>query len=417
MKFFENFVAFAVSFQTIEHNMAEPITVERVKELVQSGHMDAVAIRRHLHAHPELSFQEHETGRYIAGRLKEIGIEVRTGIAGTGVIGVVQGAKPGRTVCLRADMDALPIQEAEGLPYRSLNPGVMHACGHDAHTAMVLATGRILHQLREAWNGTVLLLFQPGEEKIPGGASLVLKEGALRNPAPEGIIGQHVTPELEVGKVGFHVGPFMASSDELYVTVRGKGGHAASPEKLVDPIMIAARLLITLKEEFETWRNGRPLVLGFGRVIADGATNVVPSEVKIAGTLRTFDEGLRTELHGWLPRRAGEICTEHGGTCDFEVRRGYPVVVNDPALTERIRGAAAEFLGAEHVVEMPRRMGSEDFAFFTQVMPGCFFRLGTGNPKKWPPKGLHTPDFNIAEEGMAIGTGVMVWGVLRELGG
>lgn len=396
--------------------MAGMITVQRVKELVQAGHMETIAVRRHLHAHPELSFQEHETGQYVAERLREQGIEVRTGIAGTGVIGVVQGAGPGRTFCLRADIDALPIQEAEGLPFRSLHAGVMHACGHDAHTAMVLAAGKILQELRQEWNGTVLLLFQPGEEKIPGGASLVLKEGALKDPVPAGIVGQHVTPELETGKVGFHAGPFMASSDELYVSVKGKGGHAAQPEKLVDPILIAAHLLIALKHEFEAWRKDRPLVLGFGRVIADGATNVVPDEVKIAGTLRTFDEDLRAELHEWLPRRAGEICTEHGGMCDVEVRRGYPVVVNDPALTERIRGAAAEFLGAEHVVDMPRRMGSEDFAFYTQVMPGCFFRLGTGNPKKGPAPGLHTPTFNIAEEAMAIGTGVMVWGALREMG-
>ena len=396
--------------------MAESLTVERVQRLVKIGHMDAVAVRRHLHAHPELSFQEHETGRYIAERLKEWGIEVRTGIAGTGVIGVLHGVKSGRSVCLRADMDALPIQEVDGLPYRSTTAGVMHACGHDAHTAMVLAAGRILHQLRAEWNGTVLLLFKPGEEKIPGGASLVLKEGALQDPAPEVILGQHVTPELEVGKVGFHAGPFMASSDELYVTVKGTGGHAAAPEKLIDPIMIAARLLIAIKDEFEAWHKDRPLVLGFGRVIADGATNVVPNEVTMAGTLRTFDEELRSEVHAWLPRRAKEICAGHGGSCDFEVRSGYPVLMNDVPLTERFRKAAGEFLGVEHVVEMPRRMGSEDFAFYTQVMPGCFFRLGTGNPKTGPAKGLHTSDFNIAEESMAIGAGVMVWGVLRELG-
>lgn len=396
--------------------MAASVTVERVRQLVQAGHMDTVAVRRHLHAHPELSFQEHATGRYIAERLHELGMEVRTGIAGTGVIGVVQGAAPGRTVCLRADIDALPIQEAEGLPYRSTRPGVMHACGHDAHTAMVLAAGRVLQALRQEWSGTVLLLFQPGEEKIPGGASLVLREGALEDPRPESIIGQHVTPELEVGKVGFHAGPFMASSDEIYVTVKGRGGHAAQPEKLTDPIQIAAHLLIQLKEEFEALRQDRPLVLGFGRVIADGATNVVPDTVQIAGTLRTFDEGHRAEVHEWLPRRAQEICMAHGGTCALEVRHGYPVVVNDPALTARCRAAAVELLGADQVVDMPRRMGSEDFAFYTQVMPGCFFRLGTGNPKKGPPKGLHTPGFNIAEEAMAIGAGVMVWGVLRELG-
>lgn len=403
------------------------ITAERIKALIQARHMDTVAVRRHLHAHPELSFQEQATAAYIAERLEALGIEVRKGIAGTGVIGVVKGTGSGRTspqsatattrsvVCLRADIDALPIQETDDLPYRSQNPGVMHACGHDAHTAMVLAAGGILHELRSEWNGTVLLLFQPGEEKIPGGASLVLKEGALKDPAPGAIIGQHVTPELEVGKVGFHAGPFMASSDELYVTVKGKGGHAAMPELLIDPIMITAYLLVHLKDKFEEYRKDRPTVMGFGRMSANGATNVVPHEVHIAGTLRTFDEGLRSELHALLPQWAQELCAEYGGTCDFEVRRGYPVLVNDEALTARMRKAAEEFLGAEHVVDMPRRMGSEDFAFYTQEMPGSFHRLGTGNPKKGPAKSLHTPDFNIAEEAMAIGVGVMVFGALGEL--
>lgn len=393
-----------------------PITAERIRTIIRARHMGTVAMRRHLHAHPELSFQEHATGAYIAERLQALGVEVRRGVAGTGVIGVVKGRGAGGTVCLRADIDALPIQEAGEAPYRSRNPGVMHACGHDAHTAMVLAAGGVLHELRGEWGGTVLLLFQPGEEKIPGGASLVLGEGALKDPVPEVIIGQHVTPELEVGKVGFHAGPFMASSDELYVTVKGKGGHAAMPEALVDPILIAARLLIAMKEEFERYRRERPLVLAFGRVIAEGATNVVPDEVRIAGTLRTFDEGLRAELHEWLPRWSKDFCTAHGGTCDFDVRRGYPVLMNDDALTRRMRKAAEEFLGAEQVVEMPRRMGSEDFAFYTQVMPGSFHRLGTGNPKKGPAKGLHTPEFNIAEEALAIGVGVMVWGALGELG-
>jgi amidohydrolase len=395
----------------------EHITAQRVRDLVREGHLETVAVRRHLHAHPELSFAEHETGKYIAGRLEALGIEVRRGIAGTGVIGVLLGAGPGPVVCLRADIDALPIQEAEGAPYRSQHPGVMHACGHDAHTAMVLAAGSILHRLRGSWPGTVLLLFQPGEEKIPGGASLVLQEGALADPAPGAIIGQHVTPELEVGKVGFHAGPFMASSDELYLTVKGKGGHAAQPEKLVDPIQMAARLLIVLQDEFRAWKKDNPLVLGFGRVIADGATNVVPDEVKIAGTLRTFDEGLRAEAHAWLRQKADSLCRSHGGSCEVEVRIGYPVLVNDAALTARMRTAAEAFLGAEQVVEMPRRMGSEDFAFYTQVMPGCFFRLGTGNPKKGPAPGLHTPTFNIPEEAMAIGTGMLVWGALEELRG
>ncbi|MCL4283153.1 MAG: amidohydrolase [Flavobacteriales bacterium] len=397
--------------------MAETVTVEQVRALVQAQHLDTIAIRRHLHARPELSFQEHETAAYIADRLRSWGVEVRTGIAGTGVVGVLRGSGDGPCVCLRADIDALPIQELADVPFRSQVPGVMHACGHDVHTAMVLAAGRILHGLRGAWPGTVLLLFQPGEEKIPGGASLVLKEGALADPAPAAILGQHVTPELEVGKVGFHAGPFMASSDELYLTVKGRGGHAAQPDKLVDPILIAARLLLALKEEFEAWRGDRPLVLAFGRLVADGATNVVPDEVHIAGTLRTFDERLRAEVHAWLPQRAGEFCVALGGACHTEVRHGYPVLVNHDDLTNRIRMAAVEFLGADNVVDMPRRMGSEDFAFYSQVMPASFHRLGTGNPRKGPAPGLHTPHLVIPEEAMAIGAGLMVWGALKELRG
>lgn len=389
------------------------ITPERVQALAVEGHANVVDLRRQLHAHPELSYAEHATGKLIAQRLAEAGIEVRTGIAGTGVIGVLHGREGGGCVCLRADIDALPIQETGDVPYRSVNAGVMHACGHDAHTAMVMGAGMILQALRAEWAGTVLLLFQPGEEKIPGGASLVLREGALLDPKPSAILGQHVTPELALGKVGFREGPFMASSDEIYITVKGKGGHAASPDKLIDPILIAARLLLSLKEEFDSYRKDRPLVLGFGKVIANGATNVVPDVVQIAGTMRTFDEGRRSELHEWLPRRAKAICGASGGSCDIEVRRGYPVLVNDPTLTDRMRSAAVRYLGAENVVRMDQRMGSEDFAFYTQVMPGSFHRLGTGGPGET--KGLHTPNFDIEEDAMCIGAGLMAWGALQEL--
>jgi amidohydrolase len=389
--------------------------IELIKAEAARRHADIIAWRRHLHAHPELSYQESGTGRYIAERLKALGVEVREGVAGTGVIGLVRGEKPrDGCVCLRADIDALPIQEKNDCDYRSTNAGVMHACGHDAHSAMVLGAGAILHALREEWGGTVLLLFQPGEEKIPGGATLVLKENALRDPAPSSIIGQHCTPELEVGKLGFREGPFMASSDELYITVKGRGGHAAQPEKLIDPIMITARLLPRLKEEFAAYRPSEKTILAFGRVEALGATNVVPDEVRIAGTLRAFNEPLRDELHAWLPKRANEICTEQGGSCDFEVRKGYPVLVNDDALTARMRSAAEELVGAENVVRMEQRMGSEDFAFYTHVMPGCFFRLGTGAPDQ-PARGLHTPTFDIDEEALRIGSAMMALATSREL--
>lgn len=389
--------------------------IARIHELAHQARAEVVRLRRHLHAHPELSYEEHATGRYIAEQLRAIGIAVREGVAGTGVIGVVQGLPGDGCICLRADIDALPIHERNDAPYRSVNEGVMHACGHDAHSAMVLGAGAILHALRAEWKGTVLLLFQPGEEKIPGGATLVLQEDALREPRPSVILGQHVTPELAAGKVGFREGPFMASSDELYVTVKGRGGHAAAPDKLIDPILIAARLLLTLKEDFAAFRPEEPKLLGFGQVIANGATNVVPDEVHIAGTLRAFDEPLRAELHTWLPRRANEICSAFGGSCDFEVHRGYPVLVNDAAVTARMKANAEAYLGAENVVRMDRRMGSEDFAFYTHAMPGCFYRLGTGMQEGHG--GLHTPTFELDEDALRIGSGLMAWNAISELKG
>ncbi len=391
--------------------------IERIKAESARRHADIIAWRRHLHAHPELSFVERETGRYIAEQLRSLGIEVREDVADTGVIGVVRGAKPGQgCICLRADIDALPILEKNTCDYRSTNDGVMHACGHDAHTAMVLGAGAILHALRKEWGGTVLLLFQPGEEKIPGGATLVLKENALRDPVPAAIIGQHCTPELPVGKLGFRPGPFMASSDELYVTVQGKGGHAAQPEKLIDPIMITAHLLPRLKADFAEryGRSGGPALLAFGKVEALGATNVVPDVVKLSGTLRAFNEEQRADMHRWLPVRANEICAEHLGSCDFQVMKGYPVLVNDDALTARMRAAAVELVGPANVVNMDMRMGSEDFAFYTHVMPGCFFRLGTGTPGQ-PMRGLHTPTFDIDEDALHIGSAMMVWGAISEM--
>ncbi len=389
--------------------------IDRIKALAAELHPELVRTRRHLHAHPELSFQEDRTAAFVAEQLKALDAEVRAGVAGTGVIGLLRGEAGERAIALRADMDALPIAEANTFEHRSANAGVMHACGHDVHMSCVLGAARILHAMKSDWCGTVLLVFQPGEERIPGGASLLLKEGALNDPAPSAILGQHVTPELEVGRVGFREGPFMASSDELYVTVKGRGGHAAQPEKLIDPIVMASHLMLKLKEEFNAVEPAQQKLLAFGRVIAEGATNVVPDEVKIAGTLRAFDEPTRERLHHWLPRRANEICASFGGSCDFEVRKGYPVLVNDLELTRRMKNAAIEYLGGDKVVDMDRRMGSEDFAFYTHAMPGCFYRLGTGVPGQ-PMRGLHTPTFDIDEDGLRIGSGLLAWGAVHELG-
>ncbi len=400
--------------------------IQLLKQQIATLQPEMVRWRRHLHAHPELSFKEHATAAYVADVLKVEGVEVREDVArltpetkGTGVIAVVRGTASASERCfaLRADTDALPITEVGKEAYCSTNPGVMHACGHDAHTAMVLGAGIALHRLRASWSGAVMLVFQPGEEKEPGGASLLLKEGVLNDPKPSGIVGQHVTPELAVGRVGFRSGAFMAAADELYITVKGKGGHAAVRHRLVDPILIAARLMPKLYEEAARLvPPGEPMVLSFGKFIADGATNIVPDVVTIDGTLRTFNEELRAGLHTLLPRLSAEVAQGMGGEVDFRLVKGSPVVNNDPALTARLRAVAMEYVGAENVVDMDIRMGAEDFAYYTQVMPGCFYRLGTGSASKpGTTSGLHTAGFDIDEDALTIGAGVMAWGALQEI--
>ncbi|MEO8591343.1 MAG: M20 family metallopeptidase [Flavobacteriales bacterium] len=400
--------------------------IELLKQGIATLQPEMVRWRRHLHAHPELSFKEHNTAAFIAGVLKTEGVEVREHVGkltpdakGTGVIAVVRGTASASDRCfaLRADTDALPITEIGKEGYCSTNPGVMHACGHDAHTAMVLGAGIALHRLRASWSGSVMLVFQPGEEKEPGGASLLLKEGVLKDPKPSGIVGQHVTPELAIGKVGFRSGAFMAAADEIHITVKGRGGHAAVRHKLVDPILIAARLIPALYEEAKNFTpSDEPMVLSFGKVVANGATNIVPDVVTIDGTLRTFNETLRAGLHGLLPRIAADIAQSMGGEVDFRLVKGSPVVNNDPELTARLRAVAAEYVGAGNVVDMDIRMGAEDFAYYTQVMPGCFFRIGTGNPvKAGTTSGLHRAEFDIDEDALAIGAGVMAWGAINEL--
>lgn len=351
---------------------------------------------------------------------------VRTGVGrlqadveGTGLIAYVKGEGPGKGGCfaLRADIDALPIAEVGKPDYCSQENGVMHACGHDAHTAMVLGAGIVLHRLRKAWSGTVILVFQPGEEKEPGGASLLVKEGVFNDPKPSGILGQHVTPELAVGRLGFRPGPFMAAADELYITVKGRGGHASVRHRLVDPILIAARLLPALYAEAQAAvPEGEPMVLSFGKVIAAGATNIVPDTVTIDGTLRTFNEDLRARLHQLLPGIAQEIARSMQGEVEFRIVKGSPVVKNDLALTARMRALAVDLVGSGNVVDMDIRMGAEDFAYYTHVMPGCFFRLGTGNPDKpGTQSGLHTADFDIDEDALVLGATMMAMGALNEL--
>ena len=388
-----------------------------IKRLTQQHKAEVVATRRHLHRHPELSFQEQETARYVADRLKSFGITPQEGVADTGLVALIEGENPQKkTIALRADMDALPIHEANEVDYRSQHAGVMHACGHDAHTASLLGTAQVLQQLRDRFEGTVKLVFQPGEERIPGGASLMIKAGALENPRPNCMFGQHVQPFIPAGKVGFREGMYMASADELYVTVHGKGGHAAMPDRNVDPVLIASHIIVALQQVVSRHADPKmPTVLSFGRVIADGATNVIPNEVKLEGTFRTMNEAWRATAHQRMKKLAESIAEGMGGSCDFEIRRGYPFLKNSPELTRRARQYAVDFLGEENVIDLDLWMAAEDFAYYTQEVAACFYRLGTGNEARGIMSSVHTPTFDIDEEALETGVGLMSWIALQEL--
>jgi amidohydrolase len=391
--------------------------LEEIKSLSQQYSNDVITHRRHLHAHPELSYQEFKTVKYVADQLKAFGLEPKEGIATTGLIVDIQGKNASKkTVALRADMDALPIREANEVPYKSTVDGVMHACGHDVHTSSLLGTARILHAVKDRFEGTVRLLFQPGEEKNPGGASYMIRDGALKNPQPSGIIGQHVFPLLPVGKIGFREGMYMASCDELYLKVIGKGGHAGAPDLLVDPILIASHIIIALQQVIS--RNAspkQPTVLSFGRIIAEGATNVIPNEVNIAGTFRAMNEEWRESALKKIKKMAESIAEGMGGKCEVDISKGYPYLENNPQLTKRIRSAATAYVGPENVVDIDITLGAEDFAYYSQVIPASFYRLGTKNEAKGITSYVHTPTFDIDEDALTIGPGLMAWMAINEL--
>ena len=393
--------------------------LESIKSLARQYAADIVANRRHLHAHPELSFHEYNTARFVADQLKAIGLTPQEGIANTGVVALIEGTKNGgssRVVGLRADMDALPIHEANDVPYKSTIEGVMHACGHDAHTSSLLGTARILNVLRDQFDGTVKLVFQPAEEKAPGGASLMIKDGVLENPAPASMFGQHVATNVPVGKIGFREGMYMASTDELYLTVKGKGGHGAMPDQLIDPVLIASHIIVALQQIISRNRKpANPSVLSFGRFIADGVTNVIPNEVTIQGTFRCMDEEWREDGLRRMKKMAEGMAEAMGGYCDFEIVRGYPFLKNHPALTRRTRAAATAFMGPENIVDLDLWMAGEDFAFYSQVVDSCFYRLGTRNEARGIVSGVHTPTFDIDESALEIGAGLMAWLAVQEL--
>ena len=390
---------------------------DRIKSLAQAYKQEVIDLRRHFHSHPELSFKEFQTAAFVAEKLKEIGITEIESKATTGWSALIKGKNPDKkVVALRADMDALPISEANEVPYKSQNPGVMHACGHDAHTASLLGAAKILNEVRDQFEGTIKLIFQPGEEIIPGGASLMIKDKVLENPRPQYILGQHVMPMIPAGKVGFRSGLYMASADELYLTIKGKGGHGAMPETFIDPVLISAHLLVALQQIVSRVANPKiPSVLSFGRVEALGATNIIPNEVKIQGTFRTLDEAWRAKAHEKMRQIAEGIVEGMGGQLDFEIRKGYPFLKNNPELTARSVDAARDYLGAENVLDLDIWMAAEDFAYFSQEIDGCFYRLGTRNEARGITSGVHTPTFDIEEEALEIGSGLMAWLAVSEL--
>jgi amidohydrolase len=394
------------------------VSTEQVKQLAQEYFPLVLNTRRHLHQYPELSFQEFKTSEYLCSILDELGISYKKGIVKTGIVVELQGKHPDKKVILlRADMDALPITETNSAEYVSKNKGVMHACGHDVHSASLIGAAAILNRLKDQWEGTVKLIFQPGEEVLPGGASLMIKEGVLKDPAVNKAIAQHVHPSMETGKVGFRSGMYMASTDEIYVTVKGNGGHAAMPADYNNPILIAAEILTELKKKFPNDGSFKiPTVLAFGKIEGLGATNVIPDKVELQGTFRTMDEKWRAESHTIIAETINTICSKNKGSADINIAKGYPFLVNDPELTEQSRAAAIEYLGKENVEELPLRMTAEDFAWFSQELPVCFYRLGTGNKAKGITSGVHTSTFDIDEEALKIGSGLMAWLTLKELG-
>jgi amidohydrolase len=383
--------------------------------IAQAG--EIVSFRRHLHAHPELSYEEFNTAKFIAEKLRSFGLTPREGVATTGVVVLIEGKNPKRkTVALRADIDALPINEENNVTYKSINKGVMHACGHDVHTSSLLGTAKILNSIKDQFEGTVKLIFQPGEEKNPGGASYMIKEGVLQNPAPESIMGQHVMPLLPVGKIGFREGMYMASSDELYLKVIGKGGHGAAPELTVDPIVIASHIILGLQQIISRNANPKqPTVLTFGSISGKGATNIIPDEVNIAGTFRALNEDWRASGLQKIVKMAEGIADSMGAKCEVTISHGYPYLQNNPALTKRIRKAAEEYVGTENVVDLELAMGSEDFAYYSHLIPASFYRLGTRNDSKGITSYVHTPTFDIDEGALEIGPGLMAWMAICEL--
>ena len=377
---------------------------QKIQQLSEKYLPRVIEIRRQIHSHPELSYQEHDTAALVAAELTKLNIPFTTGIAGTGVVGLLSGRNPNKKcIALRADMDALPIQEQNQTTYKSKVAGVMHACGHDVHTSNLLGAAMVLSELKNEWEGTVKLIFQPSEEKMPSGANAMIEAGVMNNPKIEAIYGLHVHTELEAGQVGFRSGKFMASADELYLTVRGKGGHAAQPAQFISPLIISAEILLALQRFTDM---NVPTVLSFGKIIAEGATNVIPEKAELAGTLRCFDESIRNKIHEEMTTICHDIAAKHGATCDVNILKGYPVLTNNEELTARAKKVAQDYLGAENIHDLPIRMGAEDFAYYSQLAPACFYRIGVANKEKGITSAIHTATFDIDERALLTSIGL-----------
>lgn len=390
---------------------------KKIKSLSKQYHQEIIDIRRHIHQHPELAFEEDKTAAFVSKKLTEYGIAHQTGIAKTGIVALIKGKNPDNYVVgLRADMDALPILEANTHSFVSKFEGKMHACGHDAHTASLLGAAKILNALKNEFEGTIKLVFQPSEEELPGGASVMIEEGVLDNPKVDIMIGQHVYPELPAGTVGMKSGRYMASTDELYLTVKGKGGHGAIPDRNIDPVLIASHIVTAMQQVVS--RNAlpsMPTVVSFGKFIANGQTNIIPNEVHLEGILRTFDETWRKEAQQKIRNIATGIAQSMGGDCKVRIDRGYPVVVNDEKVTEQSRQFAKDFLGAEHVYELDYRMTAEDFAYYSQKVPSTFYRLGVSNENMGITSSLHSNTFDIDEASLITSVGTMSWIAINHL--
>jgi amidohydrolase len=399
--------------------------IDNIKQLAHQYFDEVVSFRRHLHQHPELSFQEFKTSEYVCAVLDKHHITYTKGIVKTGIVAIIEGKNPTKkTILLRADLDALPIEEQNNIDYKSQNIGVMHACGHDAHTASVLGTAIILNQVKNEFEGTVKIMFQPGEEVLPGGSSLMIKEGVLQNPTVDVAIAQHVFPSMEVGKVGFREGMYMASTDELHITITGKGGHAAMAGDYNNPLVVAAHIITEIEKQFpfaidaegvaRNTQNNIPTVIAFGKIEGKGATNVIPETVYLAGTFRTMDEAWRKDVKAKITDIINSVAIKYNTKADINIMDGYPFLTNDALTTKHCKQAAIDYLGKENVEDLPLRMTAEDFAYITQQVPSCFFRLGTGNKSKGITSGVHTSTFDIDENALEISSGLMAWMVIKE---